>query len=433
MTEIEQQLRAAMHRAVDASEAVPGPLIAAVRKRHRRRNRMLACLAALIIVAVAGCAAGAGLLLYSLSGLPITPGTNVQLLVPDPNGWAEWYSTATGTTTPIAGFPSDPVGNNAQLGRVQGGFVVTTFLLHRGPFVCARQLCAGPAQNYYFVADGASVATKIGAGLVDTGVASSGHAGAVWLTSYPHSSDIVATTSAVTQLVSTTGRALGPRYQLPVGYLPEAGVGSYLLLDPAPQGYVAGPPVFLLWDPATNRVVRRIVDAFAAGPDQIAWTQGCRGCRLQILNVATGKNVSTSIPAGPQTIWGYNASFSDNGLLLEYRPVTVGSSFTLPDGAVDVISTTSAGYRLVAVIPALSTSRWTVVHWLAGGPTLLVADGRASVCVVRHHIPCHLGPGQGARNPNPPTQIGLWQPGDGRLHVVSVPANRGEWLESSAG
>jgi len=429
MTEIEQQLRAAMRKSVDAEEAVPSALIAAVRRRHRRRNRLLACAVLLVIVAVAipavivgraavvsqGPAAHRSVpakhLPKTLTGLPLPAGTNMQLLVPDPNGWAEWYSTATGTTTPIAGFPSYSADGDAQFGRVQGGFVVTLFLLHRGPFVCAGQLCAGPAQNYYFVADGASVATKIGAGLVDTGVASSGHAGAVWLTSYPHSSDIVATTSAITQLVSTTGHALGPRYQLPAGYRPDAGVGSYLLLDPASKGYVAGPPVFLLWDPATHRVVRRIVDAFAAGPDQIAWTQGCRGCRLQILNVATGKNLSTSIPAGPQTAFGGNATFSDNGQLLRFAtPSGATAQCCRTYGAVAIVSTSSG--RSLAVIPGLSKSRWQIVQWLAGGPALLVADGPARGD--------GLGSYTGVDPTSPPPQIGLWQPGDTRVRVATL-------------
>jgi hypothetical protein len=242
----------------------------------------------------------------------------------------------------------------------------------------------------------------------------------VWLTSYPRSSDNVATTSAITQLVSTTGEALGPRYRLPAGYVPEAGVGRYLVLSSlkfTAGKRPSGPPVSLLWDLATHRVVRRIVDAFAAGPDQIAWTQGCRGCRLQILNAATGKNLSTAVPAGLQDIWGYNASFSDNGQLLRFTaPTGTTAQCCRTWGAVDIVST-SSGQRL-AVIPGLSKSRWLNVQWLAGGPVLVVADG----------------PAYGPRLPKPPAQVGFWQPGDSRLRIATVTNARdgGLLLQSAA-
>jgi hypothetical protein len=415
MTEIEQQLRAAMRKAVDAEDAMPGALIAAVHRRHRRRNRLLACVAALIIVAVAVPAvlvsrsllaspapaaprpAPARHLPMRLTGLPLPPGTNLQLLVPAPAGWAAWYSTATGTTTPIAGFQPDPGAGDPKFGRVQGGFVVTGHRMH--PF-CARYDCAGPAYDYYFVADGSHVATKIGAGLVNWGVVASGQAGAVWLTSYPHFSDNMATTPANAQLVSTTGQALGPPYRLPAGYLPAAGVGRYLLLRFAFGKQPSGPPIYLLWDPATHQVVRRIVDAFAAGPDQIAWTQGCLGCQLQILNVATGRNLSTSTPAGLQTVWGYNATFSDNGQLLRFTTPTGATARCCRTwGAVDIIST-SSGQRL-AVIPGLSRSRWVTVQWQAGGPMLVVADAPA------------YGTG-------PQAQVGFWQAGDSHLRIATL-------------
>jgi hypothetical protein len=413
MTEIEQQLRAAMRESVDAEDATPGALIAAVLRRHRRRSRLMACVAALTIVAVAVPALLVGRSLVAspapaaprpapvkhlpmrLSGLSLPPGTNLQVLVPAPLGWAQWYSTVTGAT-PITGFGLSPGAGDPRFDRVQGGFVVSG---HRMAPFCARYDCAGSPYDYYFVADGSHVATKIGAGLVNWGVVASGHAGAVWLTSYPRASDNVATTAATTQLVSTTGQALGAPYQLPTGYLPEAGVGSYLVLGSAFGTQPSGPPIYLLWDPATNQVVRRIVDAFAAGPDQIAWTQGCRTCRLQILNVTTGTNLSTSIPAGLQTVWGYNATFSDDGQLLRLTtPTGVTARCCRTWGAVDIIST-SSGQRLT-VIPGLSKSRWLTVQWLGGGPMLVVADS--------------------SEYGTPLAQVGFWQPGDSHLRIATI-------------
>jgi len=156
---------------------------------------------------------------------------------------------------------------------------VGAWLVHSA---CFAYTCAGPPVQAYFIADGSLTATRIGAGFQ---VRASDRAGAVWLVSYPRSTDNWRTTPARVQLVSTTGQPLGPRYRLPAGYLLSRGVGNYLLLN----SVRTGPPyVSELWDPRTGQVVRRVDNVFAAGPDQIAWSPGCRGCRAQVLNVATG-------------------------------------------------------------------------------------------------------------------------------------------------
>jgi hypothetical protein len=92
---------------------------------------------------------------------------------------------------------------------------------------------------------------------------------------------------------------------------------------------------------------------------------------VQILNVATGKTVSTPLPAGPQphsshltAVWGLG-SFSDNGQLLLYE--TFG-------GTVDIVSA-NAGVLLLG-IPTVGAGEQSAAGWLDGGPVLMVAAGR---------------------------------------------------------
>jgi hypothetical protein len=157
---------------------------------------------------------------------------------------------------------------------------------------CAAYSCAGPPVQAYFIADGSLAATRIRAGFQ---VQASNRAGAVWLVSYPRSTDHIATTPARVQLVSTTGQPLGPRYRLPAGYLLSRGVGNYLLLNSVRTRH---PYVSELWDPRTGQVVRRVDNVIAAGPDQIARSPGCQGCQAQVLNVSTGESMTIPIHGG---------------------------------------------------------------------------------------------------------------------------------------
>ena len=303
MADIEQQLRAALRAAaVDAEEPVAGALIAAVRRRHRRRSMLLACVAVVVAMALAIPAAivvrtvvaspppattHARHLPNSLRGLPLPAGISLRFLTTTP----AWYSTATGTSAPIAvlrqtqGFPV--------YGRVQGG-------TWEGAG-CIRFRCYAP-HEYYFIADGSHTATPIGTGIANWGLVASSSSG-VWLLSYPHYWDNPARTPAMVRLVSTSGQALGSQYQLPAGYWLQAAVGRYLLLrnlNRLPSEHA--PDAFVLWDPSARRVIRNIDNPIAASQDRIAWTNGCRGCHVQILNVPTGKTVSTPLPAGRSRI-----------------------------------------------------------------------------------------------------------------------------------
>jgi hypothetical protein len=414
MADIEQQLRAAMRAAVDAEEPSPRALIAAVRRRSRRRSMLHACVAVLVAVAVAiptlivvhrvvagPAPATQSHLPTSLRGLPLPAGTDLQFLVsaapslttvdegaPALQGQARpqagWYSTTSRTTTPITGLSSLASGDFVAFGRAQGGTWASAG--------CIR-FC--PDTDYYFIADGSDTATRIGAGEPDFGVVASGKSGAVWLVSYPPGPVNFSKEAGTARLVSTSGQPLGPQYHLPTGWELTAAVGRYLLLrDFNVKNTVKAAFSYLLWDPSARRVVRTIENAMAASHDWIAWTRGCRGCNVQILNVATGKSVATGLPAGPQPPWGLNGTFSDNGQLLAYRT---------PTGAVDVYGVRTG---LLMVIPAVGASEWLLVGWLNGGPTLMIAAGSAS--------------GRNRLRPRPPAQFAIWRPGDTALRVATV-------------
>ena len=90
---------------------------------------------------------------------------------------------------------------------------------------------------------------------------------------------------------------------------------------------------------------------------------GRTGCRVQVLNVATGKTVTTPIPGGQPA--NLTTAISDDGQLLAVQP---------PGGNLSVVDTTSG---MLTVIPgtALSNTTWQNFSWLNGGHQLIVTAG----------------------------------------------------------
>jgi len=379
-------------RPVDAAEEA---LIKEARRRQRRRQFAIG--AGVVLVLAGGVAALRGTshprppsahhstsspkqLPAKMTGLPMPAGTNLRLLLETATktglGQAAWYSTATRQREPIAHLPAA----NYDFNRVGGGWSVIT---SRQSSPCAAYQCAGPPRQVYFIADGSLTATRIGAGFW---VLASGRDGAVWLVSYPRSTDNIRTTPARIQLVSTTGQPLSPRYRLPAAYLVVGGgVGNYLLLTPVRS---RPPYASELWDPRTGQVVRRVDNPFAAGPGQIAWSPGCRGCHAQVLNVSTGKSVAIPIHGGQ-----LSGFFSDDGRLLAMQPVN-------GDGPLSVFDTQT---RALNVIPgtALRFSEAESFSWQNGGHRLIVL----------------AEPGNSFSDT---AQLGYWDPGDTRLRVATI-------------
>jgi hypothetical protein len=394
MTDIESMLSAAMHSAVDAEEASHSALLGKVRRRHRRHNLAVASAAVLaVLAAVVPAVIAADHLTNSspplghqiehptplptqMRGAPMPAGTSFQLVITTADG-AAWYSTATHKATPITGLPRSSGGY--QFGRNQGGWVLSPS--SQKAYGCSSNRCAGPPTDTYFLADGSTKATLIGSGY---SVADGSATGSLWLVRYPHPTNDTAREAAHTQLVSWTGRPLGPTYVLPTGYQVWRGAGSYLLLYPA-----AGEGDVLMWDPRSGHVVRRFTDGIDAGPEQVIWSQGCASCRLEVLNVVTGKNVKTTIPANPPG--GLNETLSDDGSLLAVQ---------LSPGQGLAVLNTGSGKLTRIPGTALGSAEWLNFSWREGTHQLIVSDGPNS------------DPG--------PMQVGSWEPGDARLKVAMV-------------
>jgi len=411
MTDIQGRLRAAMHAAVDGEKASADELIRLVKRRHRR-HVALAGAAVLVALAVAVPVAIAWLgaltapgprpainhptprphpLPTRMSGLPMPAGTNFQALVlaggNNGNGKPAWYSTGSRRTKIIAGLPNEPY----DFSRVPGGWLVTQFM---GGWTCPPHC----SRIQYFIADGSTHATRIGVSLF---ASAADHPGAVWLMSYPRTITDMATASAYVQLFSTAGSALGPRYRLPAGYVLDRGVGRYLLLNRwLGKNSPHNPPyVSVLWDPRSNRVAGRVTDVIAAGPSEIAWSRGCRVCRVRLLNVVTGTSVTTPIAGGQPG--GLTGSFTDDGTLLAVQladGLTTNAELSVYD--------TSSGQLTVIPGTALNNNYWQDFGWLNGSHTLVVASG----------------PGRG--NATGPDQIAYWQPGDSRLRIATGTSQR---------
>jgi hypothetical protein len=405
MNDIERSLRAAMHAVVDGEQAAPGLLLRQVRQRHRRHTAVLAAAVVLAVLAAAVPAALAARYLTPgrppasrhstprpkpppsrMSGLPIPAGTSFQLLITTAHG-AAWYSTATGRSTPITGLPDSNAGY--QTARLHGGWLA--WASRQTGFACSSSKCAGPPQKFYVIGDGSSTARLIGSG---ASLSDASTPGSLWLLKYPHPTDNAETAVASAQRVSWTGRPVGPAYLLPAGYSLWRGVGSYLLLAPV----ASGPD--LLWNPRSGQVVRRFDDAIDAGPDQIIWSQGCPTCRLQVLNVTTGSNLDTVIPANPPG--GLNETLTDDGSLLAVQ---------LPSGQLAALNT-STGALTVIQGTAVSSADWQQFSWRDGGDELVVTAGP-----------------NGATGP---MQIAYWHPRDGRLRVATIRA-AGEISELETG
>ena len=222
--------------------------------------------------------------------------------------------------------------------------------------------CAGPRRAVYFLADHARSATW--AGLADA--VAPGTAGALWLTSYPPAAD-PSTAAGMAREVSIAGRPLGPQLRLPAGYLIEQGTGHGLLLAPVTRR--PGTMADMLWDPAAPQASRTFDGVIAASATQIAWTPPCVArCRVQVLNLATGRQVSVELPQASSVA---NAAFSPGGSFLA---VQVNFSDDAADGAqaVQLELASMASGRLTAVPQTwVSSDALVGFEWPASSDSLV--------------------------------------------------------------
>jgi hypothetical protein len=264
-----------------------------------------------------------------------------------------WFWPATGQVAPIGGLP--PQRSGYKFIRVAGGWAVQS-----DPAVCGS--CAGPRRAVYFLADAGRSATLVG--LADE--VAPGAAGTLWLTSYPTAAD-PGTGAGTAWEVSIAGRPLGPRLRLPAGYVIVQGTGRGLLLAPVAQQ--PGTAADRLWDPAAARSVRTFDEVLAASPTQIAWAPTCGArCRVQVLNLDTGRQVSIELPAAS---WVASAAFSPDGRFLALQ-VSFGDNSYDGQLAVQLELVSTATWHLT-VIPQtwVSSEALAGFGWPAGSDTLV--------------------------------------------------------------
>ena len=267
-----------------------------------------------------------------------------------------WFWPGTGQVVPIIGLPAQRPGY--QFIRTAGGWAVQA-----GPGIQAGcGSCAGPPRAVYFLADHAQSVTWVGL----ANAVAPGAAGALWLTSYPPDAD-PGTAAGTARQVSTAGVPLGPQLRLPAGYLIEQATNRGLLLAPvAPR---PGAMADQLWDPAAAKASRAFAAVIAASTTQIAWAPSCAArCRVQVLNLATGRQVTADLPGGRSVT---NAAFSPDGSFLA---IEVSFSNEAEDGgqAVQLELVSMASGRLLAVPGTwLSSDALISFGWPAGVDSLV--------------------------------------------------------------
>jgi hypothetical protein len=293
-----------------------------------------------------------------------------------------WFYPATGRTAPIGGLPRQQAGY--QFVRAAGGWAVQA-----SPDVLAAcASCAGPLRTVYFLADDGQSVTRVGL----ANAVAPGAAGTLWLTSYPAGAD-PRTAAGVAREVSRAGRPSGPQVTLPAGYLIERGTGRGLLL--APVARAPGATADELWDPAAARPGRTFAEVIAASATRVAWVPRCiTRCRLQVLNLATGRSETVGLPAASSVA---NAAFSPDGSLLA---VELSFSNNSADGAqpVELELVSMATGRLTAVPQTwVSSSALIGFGWPAGHDSLVAELGFTTK-----------------------VQLASWRPGAGRLAIAPL-------------
>jgi hypothetical protein len=194
--------------------------------------------------------------------------------------------------------------------------------------------------------------------------------GALWLTSYPPAAD-PGTAAGTAQEVSIAGAPLGPQLRLPRGYLIEQATDRGLLLAPVapPPGTIA----YQLWNPAVRQASRTFDAVIAASTTQVAWTPPCAArCRVQVVNLATGRQVTAQLPAGRSAASG---AFSPDGRFLA---VETSFSTEADDGgeAVQLELMPVASGRLMAVPGTwLSSDALISFGWPASSDSLVAELG----------------------------------------------------------
>jgi hypothetical protein len=293
-----------------------------------------------------------------------------------------WFWPATGQVAPIGGLPRQRSGY--RFIRATGGWAVQA----NPEAQAACGSCAGPERAVYFLADRGRSVTQAGM----AAAVAPGTAGTLWLTSYPAGADPL-TAAGTAREVSVTGRPLGPQLRLPAGYLIEQGTDGGLLLAPATQR--PGTTADTLWKPAGRQASRTFAGVIAASATQIAWAPPCAArCRVQVLNLVTGRQISVELPAAGSVD---GAAFSPDGRSLA---VQVSFSDNAAAGALAVqleLASTASGGLTVVPQTWVSSAALAGFGWPADSDNL-VAELSFTTKV----------------------QLASWRPGASRLAIAAL-------------
>jgi hypothetical protein len=193
--------------------------------------------------------------------------------------------------------------------------------------------------------------------------------------------------------VSITGAPLGPQLRLPAGYAIEQGTSRGLLLAPvAPQ---PGTTTDRLWDPGGPQPGRAFDGVIAASASEIAWAPECDpSCRVQVLNLATGRRTTVGLPDASSAA---NGAFSPDG---DFLAIEVSFYNGGDDGALaTMLDVASMASGRLTVVPGTFASSDALAGfgWPAAGDSL-VAELTFTTKV----------------------QVASWNPGATRLAVAAI-------------
>jgi hypothetical protein len=262
-----------------------------------------------------------------------------------------WFYPATGRSETIGGLSANAAGY--QFTRVGGGWAVQA-----NETTCGD--CDTVPTPVWFLANGAKSATPVGNANL---VAPAADADALWLTSYFPTAN-TATAAGTAREVSLAGAPLGRSVSLPAGSVIVQATDRGLLLAPANQP--PGQAVDSLWNPASPATSRTFVNVIAASPTEIAWTSSCSPtCRVQVLDLATGRQTAVSLPTGSSAAGG---AFSPSGQLLALQV-----SYSLDGGLAMRLDVASVASGALTEVPRTSVSSDALFAfgWPAQGDSLV--------------------------------------------------------------
>jgi hypothetical protein len=286
-----------------------------------------------------------------------------------------WYRPAAGRSDTIGELPADSAGY--QFIRVGGGWAVQADPGAKAD--CVN--CAGPAMPVWYLADGARSAVRVGQA---NQVAPAAVSGDLWLTTYPTDAEADPARGTARE-IGPSGAALGPAITLPAGYQIAQGTDRGLLLTPA--GPQSGVVVDRLWDPAARSAPpsaagsasspsRTFDQVIAANATEIAWGGGCAtACRVDVLNLATGRQTVVRLPAG---ILASGGALSPSGSFLALQLASSDGQLALP-----VEVATVASGRLTRMPGSwINSNALAGFGWPSGGDSLVAEFNVASTLLL---------------------------------------------------